>query len=329
MKRALLTLGLLACAAEAYAQDSAQYRHLELSDGRTFEAIILATEPSGFKVKVPQGEMKIPFPLLRDMVPSDKAAYDAQPDWYVYLAVPEERRRGVAAAFEAIPHVDVHGMPGAPAGRLTAQQEQAAAGCGTDISCVGTATKDAPWMWVVSVNQEGTELVFESRTNLDVGPARNPLRAQMIDGAKVGQAAWTALELVPNSAESVAVAPTDGKDPAEPKEAKAPKEPKAGGGGSSKLAYVPLPGAPALANGDMGGFGLAMAVAVPATALWVNAVGHEATRPVEHVALGVGGFYALTLAVNHAVAGRGAASDVVVGMQPSRGGAAVSVTVAR
>jgi len=129
--RSLLPFLVLALPSVAAAQE-AQYRHFKLSDGREFDAIVESTEATGFKVRVPQGETDVSFAQLFDMAPISKAQYDAQPDWVVYLAAPEERRKGLASAFHAIPHVAVYGDDASTSTRLTPDQVTVASGCGTD-----------------------------------------------------------------------------------------------------------------------------------------------------------------------------------------------------
>jgi hypothetical protein len=309
MTRFPLVFGLLALSGTAWADDL-QYRHFKLSDGREFDAIIESTEAIGFKVTVPQGETTVAFAQLFDMVPITKAQYDAQPNWVVYLAVPEERRKGLTASFTAIPHVSVYGADNTTASLLTPDQQQIAASCGTDVQCVGKATVDAPWMWVVGVEQQGSDFVLTAQTNKG-GPMHNPIRASMIQSDAISQAAWALLEVTKSASTSV----VDNPPPTE----HGPVKPG--------LAFVPLPGITALANHDGAGFGIAMAAAVPATALWVGAVGKGAASTPAQIGLSVGGFYAITVALNTAVAMRGGESaDVSFGVAPTAGGAQVGIS---
>ncbi len=308
-----VALALLANTASA--QDVEQYRTFKLSDGREFTAIILATEAAGFQVRVPQGEMAVPFAQLFDMVPVTKVEYDAQPDWVVYLAVPPERQRGLASSFAVIPHLVVYGSPEAPTGtRITAEMEAAASGCDLDVDCIAAALAGAPWVWIVTAKQEASDLVFAAQTNQGT-PRQNPVRAGMINADQIANAPWNVLELTP-VAGAVIGPQVVGNDPAlMEKRAKA-----------IKASYIPVPGMSALANKDMGGFGLAMATTIPATALWVGAVGKTTQSPAALAVLGLGGYYAITVAVNQATGLRGLkkpASKTVVSLGPTEGGGAM------
>ena len=69
----------------------------------------------------------------------------------------------------------------------------------------------------------------------------------------------------------------------------------------SRLTFVPLPGMPALAQGDVGKFGLAIGVAAPLTAAWAGAVGSNTQSSAEFATLTSLGFYALTVSINRAL----------------------------
>lgn len=316
---ASLTLG----AVTAHAQEEPeQYRSFKLSDGREFTAIILATEAAGFQVRVPQGEMQVPFAQLFDMVPVTKAEFDSQPDWVVYLAVPPERQRGLASSFEVIPHVNVYGGAEAPSGtRITSDMEAKAAACDLDVDCIAAALAGAPWVWIVTAKQEASDLVFAAQTNQGT-PRQNPVRAGMINAEQIANAPWNVLELKP-AAGQVIGPQVVGNDPdLMAKRAKA-----------IKAAFIPIPGMSALANKDMGGFGLALATTLPATALWVGVAGKTTQSPAGLAALSVGGYYAITVAVNQATGLRGLAkpeSTTAVSLAPTEhGGGMITIVTVR
>jgi hypothetical protein len=278
---------LLALSGVAFGQE-VQYRHFSLSDGREFDAIILETQATGFRVQVPQGETTVSFAQLFDMAPITKAQYDAQGPWVVYLAAPEERKKGLAAAFQAIPKVVVYGMDASADSRLTADQASLAASCGTQVDCISKALADAPWLYIVSVDQQGAELVVGAQTNKG-GALHNPLRASMVNSDQVANIGWTALEVKPYKGET-----TTNTNPDET----GPKAAKAG------TILAPIPGMPAMARGDGAGVGIALGVAIPATAIWVGATGKGTHSTAGHAVMAVGGYYAICVAVNAAVATR-------------------------
>lgn len=312
-----LVVALLA-STNAQAQDE-QYREFKLSDGRDFTAIIEATEAAGFKVRVPQGTMSVSFDQLFDMVPVTKAEYDSQPDWLVYLAAPPERQKGLADAFEDIPHVAVYGSDKAPSGtRISLAQEQQAGACDVDITCIATALAGAPWVWIVVANQEGSDLVFTSQTNTGT-PRQNPVRAGMINPDQINEAPWTVLELTPATGSTSVVTPLNTHPTKDDERTKA-----------AKLVWVPIPGMPSLARKDMGGFGMSLATAVPATALWIGAVGQNAQSGAGTALLGLGGYYAITVAVNEAIGLRALPKSTAIGIGKTPGGGAqVMITVPR
>jgi hypothetical protein len=226
---------LLALPSTASAQDL-QYRRFKLSDGRDFVAIIEATEASGFRVRVPQGITHVPFAQLFDMVPVTQKEYDTQEDWAVYLAAPEERKRGLVAAFQGIPHVRVYGFEPGPDVVLPPETMQTATACDVNLTCLSQTMATAPWMWLVVAHQEGADIVFEAQTNKG-GPARNPTRAGMIDANAISNSAWGILDLTPGGGTSttVIVPPTPPVDNTERDRKRL------------ALSYAPVPGLPSLA----------------------------------------------------------------------------------
>lgn len=315
----LLVAGALLASAPAFAQD--QYRTFQLSDGREFTAIIEATESTGFRVRVPQGQMTVPFSQLYDMMPVTQAEYDVQEDWVIWLAAPAEREKGLIAAFEAVPHVRVSGGTKGIGPRIGPEQAEAAAACDQDMLCIAKAFEAAPWVWIVVARQEGADLVFETQTNLGT-PRENPVRAGMLSAVEIGNAPWTILEVTEVKDPSSAITPIDPVKPVKP-----PKS--ADAAEARKMAWMPVPGMPSLARGDMGGFGLSLATALPASVLWVGAVGQNTQSVAGTALVGLGGYYAITVAVNHAVGLKGL-DGAAVGVAPTAGGGGmITLTAAR
>jgi hypothetical protein len=318
-------LGALLVAAALSPADAAaeEYRLFQLGDGRSFAATILATEADGLRVRVPQGEMLVPFGLLQDMVPIQKSDYDAQPDWVVYLAAETpERRADLVAVFESVPHVSVVGEAGVRP-LLSASQEAAAASCGVALDCLVAATAAAPWMWVVTARSEGPELVVEGAVNR--GKTRNTLRLSQADRQRLAYAAYDVLEVVKVEPEPVIALI---HDPPLPDVAQdIPRELS-----RQRIigwSFVPLPGLPSLLQGDGGGFATACAIVAPATVLWVGAVGQNTQSRAQHLAFAAGGFYAATVAANQVFGLRSQDRAATVSVLPSSSGqgAFVGLTV--
>jgi hypothetical protein len=308
---------LLAFAFGSAWADDVQYRHLLLGDGREIEAIILKTDTTGFRVQVPQGEMTVGFDFLEDMRPSTKANYDAQPYWTVLLAAPDERINGLVAAFKVVPHIRVVTLDTASSAGITPAAVTKMAACNLEIDCLAEAAKAAPWMWIVSAKQDGSNLSFRARTNKGTR-FKSPIVASMIRSEAVVNAAWSALELTPSNGQKLAVVtpppvdtkkpptdvkkPTDGKKPADGKPAKPGSFDR---DRTVAMSFAPVPGLPSLANGDATGFGLAIATVVPATVAWVGVVGKNTQSAPSFVGVSLAGFYAFTVVANQAFGLRG------------------------
>jgi len=143
----LVVGGLLPAVAEA-----TEYRLLSTADDRVIPCRVLATEAAGLRVALPQGEMLVPFTLLRDMVPISESQYQAQNPWLVYIPADSEYRDDLVASVAAIPSAHVVGEPGTPP-VITPQATARLQDCGSDMSCVAQESRDS-WLWVVSASSE-------------------------------------------------------------------------------------------------------------------------------------------------------------------------------
>jgi hypothetical protein len=289
-------------AASALAQEPAQvrrqYRELQLADGRTLYGEVLATRAEGMAIAVPEGELVLSYELLQDMKPIEQAVYDAQPPWVAVVAVPPTNRDQITAMLDAIPSLVVwtaEGTVGQPDGPLDlGDAEQAALrGCGTNPACVrGAFGQGAGRKWVITLTAQGGGFALEGAlTGTDT---RN---TATVDNPS-DPAVWLALHQVMGL-----------QPPKVPPPLRASSVVDGGRtrGGSSALAFAPVPGLPALADGDGGRFGLALATAIPATAAWVAVVGTHSQSAPEHIGLGVAGFYAITVLTNEIFAPDGEA----------------------
>ena len=315
----MLFATLTAALTVAQAADVPQYRRLTLGDGREIYAQVLQTEPTGFKLLVPQGEMKVSFDNLANMEPSTAAAYESQPDWLVYLVGPQERLAGLAGTFKAIPHVTVATNDDLTPLGLSGSAISKALACGDDLDClVGATQSNGQWLWVVAASGEGSKLAMQARTNHGTS-VRNPIVASLVDPADLANAVYQTLDLTTKSTITAA--------PERPMQEILRKRQEV-----VKRSYVPLPGYPSLRRGDNTGFALAMATAVPLTAGWVYVVGKNTESAPAFVGLSAVGFYAITVAANQAFGVRGLSEKrptSLIVAPTAHQGAAVQLTLTR
>jgi hypothetical protein len=333
-----VALGLLT-AAPAEAEE---VRAFTLTDGRVFVAEVLATEGTGMRVRIPQGETFVSFDELADMAFAEATELEQQGDWYVFLAADATYRAGFVTPYQSVAglHLIESGDP-----VLSAEEWRAATLCDTDRDCIVEALHgNAHWMWVVAARMEGSDAVFDGAVT--TGETRTHTSAPRVDAEAVNQAALEAIELtwIPVESTSLVVDTTPEPEPVpkvrtprEPK-VRTPREPKARTPMTrdrvATLSFVPLPGYTSLAQGDAEGFGLALATVVPATALWVGATGKNSQSVGAHVAVGLAGFYAATVVANQAFGirslDRGGVGEIAVGVAPTEeGGAGVQVILVR
>ena len=295
--RTSLLGALLVAAAPAWGQERAvQYRELALADGRTFIVTVLATEPLGVRVALPQGEMLVGFDMLQNMSTSSAAAYASQPPWPVFLHTGGDET--VDELLQVIPGLAIT-RPGDSGVGMSAAAAEAAAECGGDVTCIGDHVPAGTWVISVLPGEEGVDLigvVSGSRT-------RVLLRGLADDPASLWAATHEILGL-------------EVTGPAPKRRNKTTRTQSiASGGGRSP--FVPLPGYPAMGS-DPARVGASWAVALPAAAAWVGVVGSASQNPIEHVALGLAGVYAITVGTNVAFM----PSGVGVAIAPTEGGGA-------
>jgi hypothetical protein len=297
--------------------DAGEFRSFSMSDGRTFVAEVLETQSDGIRVRTPQGQLTVPFSLLDDMSASDAAAYDLQPAWRVVVA-PGPRQALLVAAAGQMSGVAVIAPPPSQIGDCLP----------TDVVCL-SGTISGGWAWVVV--HDPTTLTLTSAVS--TGETQHVARAPT-DG-DLPAVLYTLLELTPPPVVRPPVAPPPAVAVAPP----APLSPSPSPSPSpsvddvwspervARASLIPVPGLASLQQRDSARFGAALAVTLPVTALWIGATGSVAQSAPEHVALSVGGFYAVSVAVSQAMgaASRGRALSLV----PVDGGAVVAVGVTR
>lgn len=280
----ILSAALALAVSDAWAEPS--YRAIELDDGRAFVAEVLATGADGLDVRTPHGRLILPFDALRDMRPTDAEAYEAQPLWQVHVAAPEALRDGLLEALGTVPEVEVH-VIGVSAGTLSDATAARATACGLDLDCLVDVLSAEPWRLVVvarpGVDQlhwigavsTGTVLY---RSDLHHEVPLSPLELEITGHALLG------LEF-PSAAPRLAAHRERTRS-------------------STRIPFAPLPGLPALQRGDHAAFATALGIAVPATAIWVGAVGRNAQSAPEAVALSLAGFYVSAVLANQLTSSR-------------------------
>ncbi len=292
--------------------DDPQYRKLTLVDGRELTAEILSTEPQGLLLRMPQGRALLSFELLRDMVPTDQAAYDAQPDWVVWVELPEVYQAQAEELLDAIPGVE--GCRAGIGGDVSPSMASEIVGCST-IDCIAQKSASTSWKWIIKGDETATgELLLVSRTNHST-----------TSGQKVALASTTRDDFWYAFHEIL-----DLQRPTEPapKGASNVKPPSRSGdeGRIIAMSFVPVPGLPSLLEKDAVGVATAMGIVVPSTAIWVGAVGQTGQSGAEFGALSFAGFYAATVVANQVTGLRSLEKrKTKVSVLPAPGGSTVAV----
>ncbi|MBX2801140.1 MAG: hypothetical protein KTR31_25895 [Myxococcales bacterium] len=268
--------------------DDPQYRELTLVDGRVLVAEILSTEAQGLRVQMPQGRAVVSFELLQDMVPTDAAAYADQPEWLVWVQVPEAYQEQVETLLDEMPGIDgaLAGYGGGASADMTAQ----IVNCNADVECIAAASAGTPWKWIITGSDTPFgELELFARTNADVGVRASSVT---LEGTSRDDF-WFAIHDLLRLERPLLGAPSAVEQVAPP-----PEVPVADERRVVALSFVPVPGLPSLAQKDPVGFGVAMGIVVPSTALWIGAVGETGQSSAEFLALSAAGFYAATVLTN-------------------------------
>lgn len=341
--RPLSTAALLALTlgGPAWAQaEEGPLQRLTVTPGRTFDAPLIATEGDGFRIAVPSGSWLVPFDAVEafDDLPAD-AEPAPFPTWNV-LVLAEDTGLGERL-------VDlVDAMPGLvatlPEGldRITRRRVETCAG---DRTCIGDALPLDAWWWIVRATGDGNEVTLSAsspgwpalRATLAAPPTADALddatrEALGLDAGRMATREQREAVTAWRAGAGVRTPPTP--PPSTQATVPSPTRPPPEGLPRARvtaLGFVPVPGLPSAVQGDWAGFGTALAVGAGATAGWVAATGRSATRRGEHIALGVVGAYALTVATNqifghHPLSGDARRTQVAAAVAPpSQGQGAV------
>ena len=296
--------------------DEPQYRQLTLVDGRVLTAEILSTEAQGLLLQMPQGRALVSFELLKDMIPTDLVAYNGQADWMVWVRVPDAYQVQVEAMLD-----NITGVEGAMVGYgndITSDVAGKVTECGTDLDCITATSISSPWRWVITGEEDAAGgLNLFARTN--TGPPGSTNRATLTKGDDTEL--WFTLHDLIGLERPAEGPPRIGRG--DPGQGQSNDEQRK----MIAMSFVPVPGITSLAQGDPGGFGIALGVVVPSTAVWVGAVGNSGQSAAEFGVLSVAGFYAATVITNQVVGMRSLrrGKPTVTVLPGARGGATVSV----
>ncbi|MEO0602949.1 MAG: hypothetical protein AAF211_16025 [Myxococcota bacterium] len=275
-----------------------QYRQLRLVDGRVLTAQILSTKSDGLALQLPQGRMLVPFDLLVDMLPTDGLTYQEQPDWSVWVVADQPERDDIIAAFSAIDGVRATPVgEGAPQAVAEASRE-----CGDDLDCISRVSAESGWRWLVRARRSGERFQMTSRTNSTTDSTTIDVTTKL---ARLDRSAYEllALEAPYEPPPSVAVVDPVVVGPDDASEAPTPV-PKSDRRKVLLQSFVPLPGYPSLRRGDTRNFVTALGLVVPATAVWVGAVGQGSQSASEFTVLSLAGFYGATVLTNQVLGQR-------------------------
>lgn len=325
-----MALLLLASAALA-----AEYRQIEVADGRTLLGEVVATGDQGLTLRLPQGVTDVVFPDIVRLDPVAAALVEAQPPLRVLVlpsagadpATEDSADRQLLATLAAVPYTRVTTLDALPQ-TVSDTTRSTLRSCGLDTTCVVSAATDVPVdvvvMPVLRVDTTVEELVLAS-VWLDAPRAQrrvatsHPLGAEA-RGPDIAAAAFTLLGVRPADGAAKAGVEAAARPQGVPvvTPAPVPSPPVAAAPPRDLRGYefIPVPGITAFADGRPGAGVAAMAVVVPATAALVYVAGHESARAGTVVAVSAIGYYALCVVSNRIVA--------PVYVTPTDGGAVIS-----
>lgn len=308
-------------------------REVTLNDGRVFYGEVVTTEPSGVRLRVPQGDMVVPFHQLQNMQPSFPERYGRQPPWEVIVVGPDAERGWIERAVRTLPEVYVSGDQGKPSGVSTSMRKAAQACPPADLGCaVSAARRDGSWQWIVTVEPgDRGSATLRARTTTDGGGGMLKVD-DLSDPAAVlaGIDRLFGLREVPERNRAItSISPYAPKPAGKDRgRTKTPKSPRVASASSAPFdSFVPVPGYSSLKNGDMRGFGMAMAVTLPATAAWVGVTGSQSQSSTEHIAMSAGGFYLTTVVVNQVFGASGSGPALALTPTPAGRGPQLGLSV--
>jgi hypothetical protein len=290
--RALLLAALLPSLAWA-----GEARRIVVTPALPLEGEVLETTAEGFLVRVPQGDLLVPFELVEDLT-NLEAVPASTPSWTVVVAGDGPRADAIRAAYGTLDGLSVR----SPAGWDAAMGSKTAA-CGLDLDCLsaGVAENAEPTEWVFAAvpTPQTQGLVLETRL-VAAGRGRSVPVALDDPAGDWTAAVRESLGLERSESGADAFAPKLSGILSELRNAdRRIATPKTWTSRRvAALSFVPVPGLPSLLQKDYGTFGGALASSIALTAGWVGTTGFTSTDRGEHIALSVLGAYVSTVASN-------------------------------
>lgn len=286
---------------------AAEYRSIEVADGRTLVGEVVGSDATGMRLRLPQGDTDIAYADIVRVDPVEAAAVHGQSDWRVLVLPTGGADPAAEAAVEAeliaalaqVPHTRVGGLDSLPT-TIPEAMRAALGACGLDATCVLGAGSTLPVdVVVLSAWSPGEPEELVAASVWLVAP-----RAQFRAGGRhaaaergraIQAAAWGVLDLVP-SPQPPSRDPAPTPEPAAAAEARSPPAPR------PPSPWVPLPGWTAWRSGRPGAGLAATAVVVPATAAVVWVAGHESPSPVPALIIGAVTWTSLCVGSNRLLA---------------------------
>ncbi len=325
---------------------AAEYREVELADGRLLTAELLGMDGETIVVELPQGRASWPLTAIQDLRPATAEAYASQPAWTALvlplaadaelteLAADAERR--IQALLPRVPALEVWDR-GALGERLGPAETEALAACGADAVCALEALGPLAPELVI-----GAELVSETAgeppiLRLASGFASAPLAARQVRvpypagepglDAQVMAGLYPLLHLDPDRflLAELATYVVPGEPVAPPPPPEPPPQFRLAE--ARGLGWIPVPGLPSAVQGRPREAAVAAAVVLPGTAAMVYVAGWSTWHRRQLWLAGLGSYAVLSVAVNQLLLSRNTDRPARLGVAPLEGGAAVTATV--
>jgi hypothetical protein len=325
----------------AWAQE---YREISVEGGFAFAGEVLATTGEGFRVRVPQGVLFVPFERVVDL---HELAADTVLDpapWTVVVVGAPAAVSALRLAYADVPAIRLI----APVEWPDPAQRAAAVACGVDLGCLLRVEPHHGPRLVVRGSVSGSRVDLVGRVPwiggdvaVEVDVARDASSIQPFHAAALGAIALEAGGEPPRAlalgwggvADQIwgpapPPAPVPPPQPSAPTgsppvPAPAPSTPAAPpphdaspwAGRKLGYAFLPFPGIPSLAQGRAPYFAGALLTAAASSAGWVALTGGMTTTRAEQIGLSVAGSYVLSVASSElfGLLGPGPRADVTAG----------------
>lgn len=271
-----------------------EVRHIAITPGLFLDGEVLETTSVGFRLKIPQGEILVPFDKVEDLKTLASEEDANSPDWTIVLAGKGERAEAAMLALGTMGGLLLHTPE-----EWDADTGADTAGCELDLDCISTqlaqSTDPNQWLFAATVGPDGEGLVLRTQL-VPTGETRQTSLSAADGASRWVDEVHAVMGLEPNGAATrefgeqlsatlkrFRTAPRDRNRAWTPSRVAA-------------LSFIPFPGVPSLMQKDYATFGAALGTTAVLTAGWVGATGTTSTAPTEHIALGIAGAYVSSVA---------------------------------